>query len=294
MTDGSDIIRFQADHHPLVFNGRFESLAEYCLHLVHQKAYEEAALLAAGRTVLDLGCNNGYGSAVLGPVSRQVAALDVSPTAIQDAQARFGNRGIDFRVYDGRKIPFDDLSFDLVVSFQVIEHLGDTGPYLTEIARVLRPSGLALFTTPNAAIRLDPDMKPWNEFHVREYRAAELAESLKAVFAEADIRGLFATEELYRIEYTRCQRALQTARNRHSQSRKSSAEQGRDKLVHLTKVILPSWALDCLRARRTVTPPELDPAIIKKYSTDDFFYKPDNLNEALDLMAICRAAQAPS
>jgi hypothetical protein len=39
-----------------------------------------------------------------------------------------------------------------------------------------------------------------------------------------------------------------------------------------------------------VVPPELDPAIIKKYSTDDFFYKSDNLDEALDLMAICRAA----
>jgi SAM-dependent methyltransferase len=272
-----------------VFNGRFASLAEYCLHLVHQKAYEEAALLAAERIVLDLGCNNGYGSAVLGQVCRRVAALDVSLTAIQDAQARFGNRGIDFRVYDGRKIPFDDLSFDLVVSFQVIEHLEDTGAYLTEIARVLRPSGVALFTTPNAAIRLDRDMKPWNEFHVREYRAAELAESLKAVFPEVDVRGLFATEELYRTEYDRCQRALKTARNRRSQSRKSWAEQGRDKLVHLTKAILPSWALDSLRARRTVVPPELDPAIIKKYSTDDFFYKSDNLDEALDLMAICRA-----
>jgi SAM-dependent methyltransferase len=290
MTDGSDIIRFQADHHPLVFNGRFGSLAEYCLHLVHQKAYEEAALLAAGRTVLDLGCNNGYGSAVLGQVCRQVTALDVSPTAIQDAQARFGDRGIDFRVYDGRKIPFDDLSFDLVVSFQVIEHLEDTGPYLTEIARVLRPSGVALFTTPNAAIRLDRDMKPWNEFHVREYRAAELAESLKPVFAEVDIRGLFATEELYQTEYARCQSALQTARNRHSSPRKSLAEQGRDELIRLTKAILPSWALDYLRARHTVIPPELDPAIVQKYSTGDFFYKSDNLDEALDLMAICRAA----
>ena len=290
MTDGSDVIRFQADHHPLVFNGRFASLAEYCLHLVHQKAYEEAALLAAGRTVLDLGCNNGYGSAVLAQVCGQVAALDVSPTAIEDAQARFGNCGIDFRVYDGWKIPFDDLSFDVVVSLQVIEHLEDTEPYLTEITRVLRPSGVALFTTPNAAIRLEPNMRPWNEFHVREYRAAELAELLKPVFAEVDVRGLFATEELYRIEYERCQRALQTARNRHSQPRKSLAEQGRDKLVHLAKAILPSWALDCLRARRTVTPAELDPAIINKYSTDDFFYRSDNLDEALDLIAICRAA----
>src|SRR5207248_11799739 len=99
-----------------------------------------------------------------------------------------------------------------------------------------------------------------------------------------------APDELYRGECERCQRALQTARNRHAQSRKSLAEEGRDKLVHLTKAVLPSWALDCLRARRTVTPAELDPAIIKKYSTDDFFYRSDNLDEALDLIAFCRVA----
>jgi SAM-dependent methyltransferase len=287
MTDHSGNIRFQADHHPLVFSGRFSSLTDYCLHLMHLKAYEEAASLAAGKAILDLGCNNGYGSAVLGEVCSQVVALDVSPSAIEDARERFGNRDIDFRLYDGRNIPCDNQSFDVAVSFQVIEHLADTAPYLTEITRVLRPSGSALFTTPNAAIRLDRDMKPWNEFHVGEYRADELAGILKVVFDEVNIRGLFAIEELYQIELDRCQKALQTTRSRNPPRRRSLLEQSRDMLAHFTKIILPSSAIDYIRARRAVITPELDPVMIKKYSTGDLFYRSDNLDEALDLMAIC-------
>ena len=66
---------------------------------MHLKAYEEAASLAAGKVILDLGCNNGYGSAVLDEACSQVVAVDVSPAAIVDAKERFGNRRIDFRVY---------------------------------------------------------------------------------------------------------------------------------------------------------------------------------------------------
>ena len=287
MISHSSNIRFQADHHPLVFSGRFSSLTDYCLHLVHLKAYEEAASLAAGKIILDLGCNNGYGSAVLGEACSQVVALDVSSAAIADAKERFGNRRIDFRAYDGLNIPFDSQSFDIVASFQVIEHLENTVPYLTEIARVLRPSGVALFTTPNAAIRLDRYMKPWNQFHVREYRADELADLLKTVFDSVAIQGLFATEELYRIEFERCQKALRTARTGNPPRRRSLMEQSGDALAHLTKMMLPSWVVEYIRARRSVSTSELDSGIIKKYSTRDFFYRSDNLDEALDLMAIC-------
>lgn len=254
---------------------------------MHLKAYEEAASLAAGKVILDLGCNNGYGSVVLGKSCSQVVALDVSAAAIADAKERFGSCRIDFRVYDGLNIPFDSQSFDMVASFQVIEHLKDTVPYLTEIRRVLRPSGVALFTTPNAAIRLDRYMKPWNEFHVREYRADELADLLKTVFDSVEIRGLFAVEELYRVEFERCQKALRVARTANSPRRRSLIEQSCDALAHLTKMVLPSWAVEYIRARHAVSTSELDPAVIKKYSTRDFFYRSDSLGEALDLIAVC-------
>lgn len=100
------------------------------------------------------------------------------------------------------------------MSFQVIEHIANAGAYLSEIARVLRSDGVALFTTPNAAIRLDPGMKPWNEFHVREYLAEELSALLRATFPGVAVRGLFAADELYRTEFERCQKVLTSMRKK--------------------------------------------------------------------------------
>jgi SAM-dependent methyltransferase len=302
VTDLRDNISLQADHHPLEFTGQFQSLEDYFLHLIHLKSYEEAAALAINKVVLDLGCNNGYGTAVLADRCNlcaepaggaKVIGLDVSPTAIEDAQQRFGNYGIDFLVYDGRTIPFDDQHFDIILSFQVIEHVADLAPYLTEIVRVLRPDGLALFTTPNATIRLDPGMKPWNKFHVREYQADELFALLKSIFGEVSVFGLFAVEDIYRTEFERCQVALESARRRNFW-RLARLKHVRDRGISFMKMLLPTRTIDYLLARHAAAVAEkgseqtLDPNIMKRYSTRDIFYSTNNLDKALDLMAVCR------
>lgn len=281
-----DNIQFQADEHPLVFTGTFASLPEYCLHLMHQRAYEEAVALSKGKTVLDLGCNNGYGTSEIVRVSSHAVGLDISATAIADARQRFGDAGIDFRVFDGKRIPFDDHSFDVIVSFQVIEHVTDPRPYLHEITRVLRPDGVAVFTTPNAAIRLDPGMRPWNQFHTREFLAEELEDLLRTVFLGVSVRGLFAADALYNVEFERCQAALRAARQKAVlRSRVRSGLRG------LAKAVLPDAAITVLKARRRGMAQQgarLDPNLQARYSTADFFYRSTNLARALDLMAICR------
>jgi SAM-dependent methyltransferase len=293
MTDLRDNVRLQADHHPLVFTGQFQSLEDYFLHLIHLKPYEEAAILGINKVVLDLGCNNGYGTAGLADRCAKVIGLDVSPTAIEDAQQRFGNYGIDFLVYDGRTIPFDDHYFDMILSFQVIEHVADLAPYLTEIVRVLRQNGLALFTTPNATIRLEPGMKPWNQFHVREYQADELFALLKPIFGEVSVWGLFAVEDIYRTEFERCQAALESARRRNSW-RLARLKHVRDRGISFMKMLLPTRTIDYLRAQRTAavaakgSEQTFDPNTMKRYSTRDIFYSTNNLDKALDLMAVCR------
>lgn len=74
-----------------------------------------------------------------------------------------------------------------MTSFQVIEHFADPSAYLTEIARVLRPDGVALLSTPN---RLQSDGE--NPYHPREYTAGELAILLGGRFERVDLHGIHA------------------------------------------------------------------------------------------------------
>jgi ubiquinone/menaquinone biosynthesis C-methylase UbiE len=285
-----DVIRLQAEEHPLVFTDRPASIEEHCLHLMHQKSYEDIKDLARGKMVLDFGCNNGYGTKEISQHATATAGVDVSARAIEDARRRYAREGIEFCVFDGVRLPFTDEHFDIVTSFQVIEHIMDIDAYLSEIYRVLKPEGLAVFTTPNAAIRLDPGMKPWNRFHVREYKSDELASVLQSQFSRVTVRGLFATETFYAIEYDRCQKARAIARWQAGFGPwPTSFASLEDALAGLALRLLPSSAIRVLRKIRSrftagARAGGIDQA---RFSTSDLFYRGHDLEGALDLMAIC-------
>ena len=290
MARTEEVIRLQAEEHPLVFTDRPASNEEYCLQLMHRKAYEEIRELARGKVVLDFGCNNGYGTKELSHHASATVGVDVSARAIEDARRRYSGEGITFYLFDGVRLPFADEHFDLVTSFQVIEHIVDVDAYLVEIYRVLKLQGMAVFTTPNAAIRLDPGMKPWNQFHVREYRSDELASILHSRFADVTIRGLFATETLYAVEYDRCQKARAIARwQAGSGTWPTSLASLESALTGLALRVLPKFAIHALRRiRRSLTRGVRTDGIGKvEFTTSDLFYRQTDLEGALDLMAIC-------
>jgi len=134
-----------------------------------------------------------------------------------------------------------------LLSIQVIEHIVDMDAYLNEIWRVLKPGGIVVFSTPNAAIRLDPGMKPWNRFHIQEFTPVQLEALLRATFAEVKLRGQFAKDEIYRIEFERCQRSLQQARTRSS-SRFALVREG-------IKAILPNPIVEFVSNRLNPSSP---------------------------------------
>lgn len=277
-----DNLTLQAHHHPLESDERFRSLAEYVNHLMHRRAYEEVAGLAAGKACLDWGCNAGYGIERLLTTASSAAGLDVSPRAVDAASEKLRGRA-DVRLYDGVRSDFVSESFDLITSFQVIEHVADYDAYFSEITRLLRPDGTAVFTTPNAVLRLDPGMKPWYEFHVREFRPPELRELLETQFESVEIRGLFAADELYWIERSRYDRARRAARQ-GARMRQAVKDRLRESFPWLVP------ARDRLRRLLGRTPEEdaEEEVDCSRFSTADFFYRADGLDEALDLMAICR------
>lgn len=276
---------FQSDHHPLL-PLEFESPESYILGLMHRKAYSRAAEMANGLDVLDVGCNNGYGTKMIAERSAQVIGVDVSARAIEFANATHAGPNIEYQVVDGTTLPFKEKIFDLVTSFQVIEHVDGVETYLREIHRVLRDTGKAVFTTPNRSLRLKPGQNPWNPFHVREYEAAELEETLRDVFPDVSIEGLFAVPELYKVECRRVARA--TSRRAHAARKFQVA--ARAAVIGSAKAVLPDEAIRRLRsveAGRMASERAALAEFMARWSLSDLFYRDQDLDKALDLIAIC-------
>ena len=118
----------------------------------------------------------GYGADLIAGVARRVVGLDYDDSAVAHVKARYPR--VDMRQGNLADLPFEAGTFDVVVNFQVIEHLWDQGQFVAECARVLRPSGVLLMSTPNRITFSPGRDTPINPFHTRELNAAELTELL--------------------------------------------------------------------------------------------------------------------
>lgn len=178
---------------------------DYVIYLLHIATYRYAEQFTRGKRVLDFGCGSGYGSAQIAQAAAHVTAIDVAEDAVAYAREQFRRDNLEFRTIDPTtRLPFDDASFDTVLSFQVFEHVVDTAHYLSEIRRVLVPHGQLVLVTPDRSTRLLPLQRPWNRWHVHEYGKRELAGALSRYFQHVDVLGMTATPEMIEIELRRC------------------------------------------------------------------------------------------
>jgi len=149
----------------------------------HLARYAFAARLARGKRVLDAGCGAGYGSAALADVAESVTGVDVALEAIEFARAHYHAANLAFEEASVTRLPFPDSAFELVVAFEVIEHLEDWRGLLREAGRVLAPSGQLIVSTPNKLYYTESRGKEGaNPFHVHEFEFEEFLAELTAVF----------------------------------------------------------------------------------------------------------------
>ena len=159
---------------------------------IHQRllqAYYEAESYIHG-DILEPGCGEGRGIELLAHKSKSYMALDKIQSVIDKLKPRFPN--VEFRsTFFPPFTELKDNSFDVVISFQVIEHLKDDLGFLKEIHRVLRPGGKAIITTPN--IKMTLTRNPW---HVREYTNQELKSLALSVFETVEMKGIAGNEKV--------------------------------------------------------------------------------------------------
>lgn len=115
----------------------------------HLGRYRFAAGFSEGQTVLDAACGTGYGSAILAERAAAVTGVDISADAVAYAQAHYGSEKTRFLQSPVEHTPLPDRSFSLIVSFETIEHTLSPKAALREFARLLRPDGRLILSTPN-------------------------------------------------------------------------------------------------------------------------------------------------
>lgn len=157
----------------------------------HVAAYLHILADIEGKSVIDVGCGEGYGPGLLGGKASRVLGVDIAPEVVEHARSTYGGGNVSFEVMDVNRLEVDDSSFEAAVSFQVVEHLADVSGYFGEIARVLKPGGTAWLTTPNRLTISPGRDTPINPFHVREYTPAEFAVALEPHFESVQIDGMF-------------------------------------------------------------------------------------------------------
>ena len=165
----------------------------------HEVVYQRLAQRCVGRDVLEAGCGEGYGADLLADVATRVIGLDYDEQTVAHVRARYPR--IDMRHGNLAELPLPAGEVDVVVNFQVIEHLWDQAQFVTECHRVLRPGGVLLMSTPNRITFSPGRDTPLNPFHTRELNAAELTELLvDAGFTVEAMLGVFHGPHLVELD----------------------------------------------------------------------------------------------
>lgn len=257
---------------------KFESKEEYLLYLRHLFAYEFAKdKISENSFALEVGCGEGYGTSLLSQKVVKIIGLDVDINTIAHASKKYGSDNCVFKMYDGVKIPYEENTFDAVISFQVIEHIQDDINYVSEIYRVLKRNGIFILTTVNGIYRSKPGQKSWNRFHVREYCPHDLENILKNKFLDMKVWGIRGNHEVQRIEIERVKQRVSII--------------SFDPL-NLRKLIPESLTPLIIKILRKITHrnqgSKNDRDFLNKYSVKDYYVIKTNVRDSLDLLGFCK------
>jgi SAM-dependent methyltransferase len=225
----------------------------------HVVAYDLAAarVRAGAAVVLDAGCGEGYGLAMLADAgATRVVGVDLEAPVIDHVRRRYATShpAVEAHVAELSSLPLDDAVVDLTVSFQVIEHLHDIPGYLRSLWRVTRPGGEVWIATPNRLTFTPGSDVPVNPFHTREFTAAELR-------TECEAAG-FRVSSLLGVRHGPRLRAVEVATRRPFTDRVTAGPP-------------EDWS----RALR---------ALVHRVEASWFTVSPSHLDTSLDLLAICR------
>jgi ubiquinone/menaquinone biosynthesis C-methylase UbiE len=133
-----------------------------------------------GKVVLDLASGEGYGSNLIAQNAFHVTGVDISADAVKHASQKYNRSNLRFLEGSATKVPLDDHSVDVIVSFETLEHHDKHDEMIVEFKRVLRPEGILFISSPEKENYHKID--PFNPYHIKELTFEEFDELLKKYF----------------------------------------------------------------------------------------------------------------
>lgn len=156
----------------------------------HVSRYEFAREYVQNKRVLDVACGTGYGTEMLKKYGASgVVGIDLSEEAIAAAMRFHANDGVEYIIGSATNLAHIG-KFDIVVSFETIEHLTEFEGFLEQVASVVSVPGLVLISTPVREKGSISD-KPKNPFHIQEWSVEEFQNLLSKYFTSVSISGQY-------------------------------------------------------------------------------------------------------
>ncbi len=165
----------------------------------HWHRYCFALPFVKGKSVLDIASGEGYGSAFLAGHAQFVYGIDLSREAVEHASASYVRDNLRYLQGAAEAIPIPgEHCFDVIVSFETIEHLDAAGQerFAAEIARLLKPDGVLLVSTPNRET-YSPEGAQGNPYHFHEFTKDEYVAFLHRWFTHVQI----LSQHVYPVSY---------------------------------------------------------------------------------------------
>lgn len=159
------------------------------LYLQHMGRYLFASSNVSGKIILDAACGSGFGSEILSQKAAKVVGIDNSWDAILYCKTHYIKPNLHFVQGDCNCLSFPDFSFDMIISFETLEHLQDTDSFLQELKRVLKDGGQLIMSTPNRDNFSIYTKGVKNPFHVKEFAQDEFVELVTKFFQLEKLLG---------------------------------------------------------------------------------------------------------
>ena len=164
----------------------------------HLERYKFAARFVNGMNVLDIACGSGYGSKLLSESGAiKVNGVDIFNDVIEHAKSTYHGGNLFYETADICEYKSDSL-FDVIVSFETIEHVEDYRRGMSNLFTLLKSGGTLIISTPNRLITSPGrslEGKPRNKFHVREFTIGEFCTALKDAGFQVDRTNIYGQRQ---------------------------------------------------------------------------------------------------